>query len=795
MDNHRLKIIAVLVTGLAAFAVAANSPYYGVKPDENTGTAEGHISGKWGVSASSQTADSYTITLDGPTGKGTFYTVESGTVTANHVQSATLQTGTAAVSNALTVGQSATIGANASIGGNASVTGNIAAQGNLSTQGNLNVQGTGNVTGMLNANGGITSTTGTFSGAVNAAVVNVATGSGAGIVNTYNGDVAIGGDLDVTYTPYTAVMAHMDGAEGAAAIPNSVSPATFTVLNAGYITQTNKKFGSASFYMLHWNDGTLISSLPQISSNTFTIDFWVYTAGCPNWQTARAFLVLNPNWTTAGGADMYNAATNNALAMSHTNYNGNDMLMISGPGCGGGSTNFYWSSYNGGWHHVALVRQTYAGGLTLYVDGISKLSNICVGANLDVSAGAYVGFKQTRNQDSYTTASAVYMDELRIDVGVARWSSNFSPPNAPYYQAADRGRLLIGNTAIASPGARLHVANSGYGRAAQIDAANGDIAFNAGGGVLLGNSQYAPTAALDVRPNGSAYVFAAYGDTAGSNLLVSVSTAGRAAFANTITETYGIAAATGAFSGAVTAASFSGAGSGITGLNASNLASGTVADARLSANVPLLNANQTFTGATAFAKTITETYGISASTAQIALIQGTTVQVTLVQATTGQFSTVNATYGITASTAQITLIQATTAQATLMQATTGQFAILNATNSIQLNGANINDAGTLSNVAYKNQDNNFAATQTFQSSVTAYGSVSGYSVQASTGVFAYMGIGGAAFYGAKTHAELQSLACITMPCMAVSSDSPYELFVATGTEAGQWQGQTSEGGP
>jgi hypothetical protein len=56
-------------------------------------------------------------------------------------------------------------------------------------------------------------------------------------------------------------------------------------------------------------------------------------------------------------------------------------------------------------------------------------------------------------------------------------------------------------------------------------------------------------------------------------------------------------------------------------------------------------------------------------------------------------------------------------------------------------------------------------------------------------------LGGAAFYGAKTHAELQSLACETLPCMAVSSDSPYELFVATGTESGQWQGQTSGGGP
>jgi hypothetical protein len=52
---------------------------------------------------------------------------------------------------------------------------------------------------------------------------------------------------------------------------------------------------------------------------------------------------------------------------------------------------------------------------------------------------------------------------------------------------------------------------------------------------------------------------------------------------------------------------FSGNGSSLSNLNASQLTSGTVADARLSANVPLLNGNQTFTGANTF----TNLYGNS----------------------------------------------------------------------------------------------------------------------------------------------------------------------------------------
>jgi hypothetical protein len=46
--------------------------------------------------------------------------------------------------------------------------------------------------------------------------------------------------------------------------------------------------------------------------------------------------------------------------------------------------------------------------------------------------------------------------------------------------------------------------------------------------------------------------------------------------------------------------SFTGNGAGLTSLNASNVSSGTLSDARLSTNVALLNANQTFTGNNAF---------------------------------------------------------------------------------------------------------------------------------------------------------------------------------------------------
>jgi hypothetical protein len=68
-----------------------------------------------------------------------------------------------------------------------------------------------------------------------------------------------------------------------------------------------------------------------------------------------------------------------------------------------------------------------------------------------------------------------------------------------------------------------------------------------------------------------------------------------AGYTNTVSLTNSANLFNGTFNG-----TFAGNGTNLVNLNASQLTGGTVADARLSANVPLLNANQTFTGANNF---------------------------------------------------------------------------------------------------------------------------------------------------------------------------------------------------
>ncbi len=75
--------------------------------------------------------------------------------------------------------------------------------------------------------------------------------------------------------------------------------------------------------------------------------------------------------------------------------------------------------------------------------------------------------------------------------------------------------------------------------------------------------------------------------------------------------------------GSVTANTFSGSGADLTNLNADNITQGTLNDARLSANVALLDGNQTFTGSNVFSGQVTlpNTVGIGAQTYNFPAIQ------------------------------------------------------------------------------------------------------------------------------------------------------------------------------
>lgn len=78
------------------------------------------------------------------------------------------------------------------------------------------------------------------------------------------------------------------------------------------------------------------------------------------------------------------------------------------------------------WYHVALINT--AGTTKLYVDGVSILSatDALPSGNLILQLG-YQAFGN--NPNDYLNG---YIDEIRITKGIARYTSNFNPPNQPF---------------------------------------------------------------------------------------------------------------------------------------------------------------------------------------------------------------------------------------------------------------------------------------------------------------------------------------------------------------------------
>jgi len=137
--------------------------------------------------------------------------------------------------------------------------------------------------------------------------------------------------------------------------------------------------------------------------------------------------------------------------------------------------------------------------------------------------------------------------------------------------------------------------------------AAGNFAAGTITGNLAGNATTTTTAnnfsgalAGDVAGTEGATVVGAVGGQSAANVAGGASAANAATAANTASAIVK-RDATGSFAaGNIAAGSLSGDGANVANLNAANVAAGTLADARLSGNVPLLNGDQSFTGANTF---------------------------------------------------------------------------------------------------------------------------------------------------------------------------------------------------
>ena len=232
--------------------------------------------------------------------------------------------------------------------------------------------------------------------------------------------VPVGTTTGDVYYPQTSLLMHFNGTNGSTTMTdNSKNNLTVTSNNGAAISTAESKFGGASGLFDGTNDYLSIAnnSALNLSGGSYTIEFWIRPTGnYANYNCIIAKRAASTAW------EVYLRITTGYLSF----YDGTERVSSVTP-----TANV--------WSHVAAVYNGTT--INLYLNGVNVLST-AVG-NTDYDAPIYIG--------SFSTSEYYigYIDELRITKGIARYTSNFTPPTTQFLDSTGdaNSNVVVNSTA------------------------------------------------------------------------------------------------------------------------------------------------------------------------------------------------------------------------------------------------------------------------------------------------------------------------------------------------------------
>ncbi len=231
-------------------------------------------------------------------------------------------------------------------------------------------------------------------------------------------------------SPYTAdaatkLLIHSDTTDGSTTFTDS-SSSGYTLTPAGNLQHRTfpNKFPPGAVSFDGSGDYLTIpgSSDWNFGSSNFTVDFWVYIKG-----TGRQYF-YGPGVDTAShygfGLDYNSVGTSKLGLWASSNGSTWNMITADAGGNGIGTANVPLNQ----WNHLAVVRN--GDSWKVYLNGQQDISVTASGAIIDKSGTLF-----NIGRIAYTGGTFFlngYIDEFRISKGIARWTSNFTPPASPY---------------------------------------------------------------------------------------------------------------------------------------------------------------------------------------------------------------------------------------------------------------------------------------------------------------------------------------------------------------------------
>lgn len=217
------------------------------------------------------------------------------------------------------------------------------------------------------------------------------------------------------YELLVTMLLHMDGSDGSTVITDSSKYKQVTAGVGGdcQLDTAEKKFGTASclfdgtgdyVYWTYYNDRF------DWFVEDYTLDLWVYAASWASWSTGNIPCCIG-RYNSGSATHYWSLGPMSDGKLRFRYWNGSEQLVTSTGTC---PTNE--------WVHIAMTMSGNT--IRLFINGVLDGSAAIVGTPQSASQGLAIG--QYNNQ-----CITGWVDEVRITKGVARWTSNFTPPSAP----------------------------------------------------------------------------------------------------------------------------------------------------------------------------------------------------------------------------------------------------------------------------------------------------------------------------------------------------------------------------
>ena len=227
----------------------------------------------------------------------------------------------------------------------------------------------------------------------------------------------------VAADPYynnVSLLLHGDGANGSTTIvDSSPSPKDVEAFGNAQISTAQSKFGGASIAF----DGTgdyLTSSTNlgyEVLGGNFTIELWARLAAAQNdMSLVSTYFFVSPS-IDSGWFLRFTPTVLRFFVGSNTSGDANDVLIDRS-----------FSFAQNQWYHIAVTSLSNVG--RIFIDGTQQGATFSIATGVNSGQSLLVGAIETTGVPALFFNG--YIDDLRITKGIARYTSNFTPPTAPF---------------------------------------------------------------------------------------------------------------------------------------------------------------------------------------------------------------------------------------------------------------------------------------------------------------------------------------------------------------------------